>query len=137
LTGGDAVLATKDMREKLLSVTALFGSAGTLLCCALPAALAALAGGAAIGAYVSAFPFVVPLSRHQEWIFLIAGGLVVVNGILTLRPRGRLACAITGGKGCELAGAFTTASFWIAAGTYAVGAFMAYGIVPLLELLEG
>lgn len=125
------------MKEKIVSFVALFGSTGTLLCCALPAGIAALAGGAAITAYVSTFPFVVPLSRHKEWIFLVAGVLIVTNGILTLRPRGKLACSITGGKGCDVAGGFTKAIFWIAGGIYAGGVFMTYGIVPLLELLEG
>lgn len=125
------------MKDKLVSFLALFGSTGTLLCCALPAALAALAGGAAISAYVSAFPWVIPLSQHKGWIFLIAGLLIALNGVLTLRPQGKLACAITGGKGCEVAGAFSKSMFWIAAAVYAVGAFMTYGIVPLLEFLEG
>lgn len=124
-------------REKILSFLALFISTGTLLCCALPAALAAVAGGAAISAYVSAFPWVIPLSRHKGWIFLIAGALIATNGVLTLRPRGRLACAITGGRGCEVAGTFSKSMFWIAAVLYAVGAFMTYGIVPLLEFLGG
>lgn len=127
----------KLVREKILSFLALFTSTGTLLCCALPAALAALAGGAAISAYVSTLPWVIPLSRHKSWIFLIAGALIALNGVLTLRPQGRLACAMTGGRGCEVAGTFSKSMFWIAAVLYAVGAFMTYGIVPLLEFLEG
>jgi hypothetical protein len=125
------------MKEKLINLLALFGSTGTLLCCALPAALAAVAGGAAISAYISAFPWVIPLSRHKGWIFLVAGALIALNGALTLRPQGKLACAITGGKGCEVAGAFSKSMFWIAAAVYVVGAFMTYGIVPLLEFLGG
>lgn len=124
------------MKDKVVSFLALFGSTGTLLCCALPAVLAALAGGATISAYVSAFPWVIPLSRHKGWIFLIAGLLIALNGVLTLRPQGKLACAITGGKGCEVAGTFSKSMFWIAAVIYAVGAFMTYGIVPVLEFLE-
>lgn len=125
------------MKEKFVSFIALFTSTGTLLCCALPAALAALAGGAAISTYVSAFPWVIPLSRHKGWIFLVAGLLIALNGVLTLRPQGKLACAITGGKGCEVAGTFSKTVFWIAACVYLVGAFMTYGIVSLLEFLEG
>lgn len=125
------------MKEKAVNFLALFGSTGTLLCCALPAALAAIAGGAAISAYVSVFPWVIPLSRHKGWIFIVAGALIVFNGVLTFRPRGRLVCAITGGKGCEVAGAFSKSLFWIAAAVYAAGAFMTYGIVPLLEFLGG
>ena len=125
------------MKEKLVSFLALFTSTGTLLCCALPAALAALAGTAAIGAYISLFPWVIALSRHKGWIFLTAGTLIALNAVLILRPQGKIACAITGGKGCEAAGTFSRAMFWIATVIYAVGAFMTYGIVPLLELFEG
>jgi len=126
----------KNMQDNLIQFLALFGSTGTLLCCALPAALAAIAGGAAVSAYVSAFPWVIPFSRHKGWIFLIAGALIALNGVLTFRPRGPLACAITGGNGCKVAGAFSKSMFWIAAAIYTAGAFMSYGIVPLLTLME-
>ncbi len=126
----------KNMQDNLIRFLALFGSTGTLLCCALPAALAAIAGGAAISAYVSAFPSVIPLSRHKGWMFLIAGALIAFNGFLTFRPQGRLACAMTGGNGCKVAGTFSKFMFWIAATIYMAGAFMSYGIVPLLELME-
>lgn len=127
----------KESASKIAAFLSLFTSTGTLLCCALPAALAAVAGGAAISAYVSTFPWVIPLSRHKGWIFLVAGALIAVNGILTLRPQGTLACAVTGGRGCEVAGRFSKVMFWIAAVIYAMGVFMTYGIVPLLEFLEG
>jgi len=126
----------RGIHRNLVDFLTLFVSSGTLFCCALPAALAVLAGGAAIGAYVSLFPWVIPLSRHKVWIFIIAGLLIALNGIFSLRPKGRLACAITGGKGCEVASAFTKIMFWIATAIYLVGAFMTYGIVPLLDFLE-
>lgn len=124
------------MRSKLFSVLALFTSTGTLLCCAIPAALAAVAGGAAIAAYVSAVPWVIPLSRHKGWIFLVAGTLIALNVFLLLHGRRwRATCAVDGG-GCETAGRFTRSSLWLAAAVYGVGAFMTYGVVPLLELVE-
>jgi len=123
-------------RQRVVGFLALFTSTGTLLCCALPAALAALAGGAAISAYVSTFPWVVPLSRHKVWIFVIAGILILINGLLTLRPQGKLACTITGGTDCETAGKFSRFMFWLAAVVYTAGVFMTYGLVPLLRLLD-
>jgi mercuric ion transport protein len=124
-------------KEKVISFFALFGSTGTLVCCALPAAMAAIAGGAAIGTLLSAFPWLIPISRHKEWIFLIAGGLIVFNGILVLRPKGRLACSITGGKGCEVASGFTKGMLWVSIWIYSFGAFFAYALVPVLKLLGG
>lgn len=116
---------------------ALFTSTGTLLCCALPSAIAAVAGGSAVVSFVSTFPWLVPLSRHKEWIFLIAGVMVLISGLLTYRPKGKVACSLTGGKGCAVAGRFTKAMFWTSSGIYAVGIFSAYVLLPVIKLTGG
>jgi hypothetical protein len=122
--------------QKVSSFLALFTSTGTLLCCALPAALAAIAGGAAVTSLVSTFPWLVPLSANKGWIFLGSGLMILLSGILVYRPKGQLACSITGGEGCEVAGRFTKVMFWTSASIYAVGGFFAYLSVPLLRLLD-
>lgn len=124
-------------KQKLASFLALFTSTGTLLCCALPSAIAVVAGGTAVTSFVSTFPWLVPLSQHKGWIFLGSGLMIVLSGVLIYRPKGRLACTITGGQGCEVAGRFTKVMFWMSAGIFAVGVFFAYALVPLLRLLEG
>lgn len=124
------------MRQRVINFLSLFTSTGTLLCCALPAAIAAVAGGAAVGAFIAIFPWLIPLSRHKTWLFLIAGLFILVNGALTLRPQGKVACTITGGKGCEVAGRFTKVMFWTSVAIYAIGVFFAYGLAPLLRWLE-
>lgn len=125
------------MKRKLGAFFALFTSTGTLFCCALPAAIAAVAGGAAVGTFVSAFPWVIPLSRYKGWLFLLAGALIVLNGFFILRPKEQVVCAVTGGDGCEVVSGFTKFMFWSATGVYVVGAFFAYAAVPILQLLEG
>lgn len=112
----------------------LFTSTGTLLCCALPAALGALAGGAAVTSLVSTFPWLVPLSRHKGWLFLFSAVMIVLSGIMTLRPKGRVACSITGGHGCSDAGRFAKVMFWLSAGIWLVGASFAYALVPIMSL---
>jgi hypothetical protein len=124
-------------REKIVSLLALFSSTSTLLCCALPAALAAVAGGAAVGTMLSALPWLIPLSRHKGWLFIVAGVLIVFNGVLVLRPHGKLACSITGGKGCEVAGGFSKAMLFLSGGIYIIGAASAYALVPIIKLLGG
>ena len=124
------------VRSAWLNFLALFTSTGTLLCCALPAALATLAGGAAVGALITTFPWLIPLSRYKGWIFLVAGVIIVLSGILTLRPQGKIACTLTGGRGCETAGRWTRAMFWTAVGIYLVGFFFSYALVPILRWLE-
>jgi len=123
-------------REKVIGFFALFGSMSTLLCCALPAALAALAGGAAVTTMLSTFPWLISLSHHKEWLFLAAGALIAFNAVLILRPSGKIACSITGGKGCDVAGSFQKFMVWASIALYSVGAFVAYALVPLLRLLE-
>lgn len=121
--------------QALSSYLALFTSTGTLLCCALPSALAALAGGSAVASLVSTLPWLVPLSQHKEWIFFVAGVMIVLSGILVYRPKGKMACSITGGEGCAVAGRFTTVMFWLSVSIYAIGTFFAYALLPLQRLL--
>ncbi|MCH8269845.1 MAG: hypothetical protein IH985_01350 [Planctomycetes bacterium] len=129
--------APRSFVGRFAGVLALFTSTGTLLCCALPAALAAVAGGAAVSSLVSAAPWLIPLSRHKGWIFLGSGILIALSGVLTFRPMGRVACSITGGDGCEDAGRFAKWMFWLSAVVWSVGAFFSYAIVPILRALEG
>ncbi len=126
-----------NLKQQWMSFIALFTSTGTLLCCALPATIAALAGGTAVGALIDIFPWLIPLSRYKEGVFLTAGLLIFLSGVLTLRPRGKVACAITGGRGCEWAGRWTKAVFWLSVMIYLGGVFFAYALVPILRWVEG
>ena len=85
---------------------------------------------------VSTFPWLVPLSQNKEWIFLGSGLMIVLTAFLIYRPKGKVACSVTGGEGCAVAGRFTRGMFWTSAGIYAVGSFFAYGLLPLMKLLE-
>lgn len=123
-------------REKVVSFFALFTSTGTLLCCALPAAIAAVAGGAAVGALVSTFPWLIPLSQYKGWLFLVAGVLILVSAVFTLRPQGKLACAVTGGQGCEVAGGFQKAVLGSSLVLFAIGVLFAYLLVPMMRFFE-
>lgn len=122
-------------RQSAANVLALFTSTGTLLCCALPSALAAVAGGSAVVSLVSAVPWLVPLSKAKEWIFLGAGLMIALSAFLTFRPKGTVACTIAGGKGCRVASRFQKAMFWISAGVYGIGVFFAYGLLPVMKLI--
>jgi len=125
------------MKEKILSLLSLFGSSATLLCCALPAAVSIIAGGAAVGSLISAFPWLIPISKYHNWIFAIAGMLLFMNGIFVFSPKGKVACAVTGGKECEVAGNFSKWVFWISIVLYGIGVFFAYAYVPIVRFLGG
>ena len=124
------------MKERIVSFFGLFGSSATLLCCALPATLSIIAGGAAVGSLISIFPWLIPLSKHHNWIFLIAGILLFINGVFVLSPKGKVSCSITGGKGCEVAGSFFKWMFWVSIVLYGIGAFFAYAFVPIVQFLN-
>lgn len=120
--------------SKLSGYLSLFTSTGTMICCALPSMIAALAGGAALASFVSTFPWLVAISHYKEWIFLGAGLLILFTGILIYRPKGTVACSITGGEGCEIAGRFTKNMFWTSVVIYVVGAFFAFALIHIMRL---
>lgn len=123
------------MKNKCLSVLALFTSFGTLLCCVLPAIVATIAGGAAVGAMISAFPWLIPLSQNKGWIFLIAGILILVDVILVFRPNPQTACDVNGEKGCEITSRFSKRMLILAIIIYGIGAFFSYALVPIMVVL--
>jgi hypothetical protein len=74
-------------RDSLGPTLALFGSAGTLVCCALPALLVSLGMGAAVAGLVTAVPQITWLSDHKGWVFGLSGGLIAVSGYMQWRAR--------------------------------------------------
>lgn len=79
------------MEEKIkqifLPTLSLFTSAGTLLCCALPALLVTIGAGAALAGLVGAAPWLVALSKYKIWTFGISGLLLVLAGYMQWRAR--------------------------------------------------
>jgi len=124
-----------DFKQILSSYLALFTSTGTLLCCALPSLITALAGGSALVSLLGAAPWLMTLSQYSGWIFLGAGMLIAFSAVLVFRPKGKVACSITGGKGCELAGRATKIMLWISIAFFLIGLFFAYALVPILRAL--
>jgi mercuric ion transport protein len=123
------------MKNKLISFFALFGSTGTLICCVLPAIVATIAGGAAVGAMLTMFPWMITLSHYKLWIFVGSALLIALNGILVLKPNSDIACTLNGGKGCEVTGTFSTIMFWAAVIIYSIGFFFSYLLVPILRMI--
>ena len=74
-------------RNVVLAVATLLGSAGTLVCCVLPAIFVALGAGAALAGLVAAFPQLVWLSEHKLLVFGIALALLVASGGATWYSR--------------------------------------------------
>lgn len=76
-------------RSGVLSYLSLFTSLSTLLCCALPSLLVLFGLGATVASFLSAVLWLVALSRHKHWVFIVSGMLIFSNilYVYALPPR--------------------------------------------------
>lgn len=70
------------LRKSIVPTLALFGSLSTLICCALPALLVSIGAGAAVIGLVSTFPQLIWLSQHKMELFISAGVMLILSGIM-------------------------------------------------------
>lgn len=118
--------------KKLIPFFALFGSLGTLFCCALPTLFVAIGMGAVVAGVVSAVPQLIWLSERKAYLFSFCAFALLVSGWLQWRARNE-PCPID----AELAQACTQARVWnfrvymFTLVIFAVGLFFAY-IAPWL-----
>ena len=124
-------------RGPLWDYLSLFTSLGTLLCCALPSLLVLVGMGATVASFLSAFPSLVTLSQHKNWVFLIAGSLIggnlIYTSVLAPKLRGQSqACSPSAPEACTTTSKFSLVVLWISAIIYAIGFFSAYLLGPLL-----
>jgi hypothetical protein len=110
----------------------IFTSAGTLVCCALPAALVAVGAGATLASLVGAVPQLVWLSEHKLPLFVVAGTMLAIAGYFQHRARfapcpadPRLAAE------CERARRVSLRVYRVSLGIFALGFFFAF-IAPLV-----
>ncbi len=125
--------------ELLGSYLSLFTSVGTLLCCALPSLLVLLGLGATVASMLAAVPWLVTLSRHKQWVFVISGALIALSFVqhYWLAPRFSHGQACDPADlACARAARFSRLLLWISAGLYSVGFFVAYVLGPILERLD-
>ena len=125
------------MRPKVLSVFTLFTSSGTLICCVLPMVIATIAGGASVSTLLTFFPWLIPLSMHKKWIFMLSGILIAISGYLTFRKSREVACDTNSGEeGCEITGRFNKRMFYLSSFIFLIGGFVSYLLTPLMNLFN-
>jgi mercuric ion transport protein len=128
---------TRSGAPALLNYLSLFTSVGTLLCCALPSVLVLLGLGATVASFLSAVPFLVTLSQHKNWIFVVSGALIGLSFVYMYRIAPRLqAATCPPGGACETTSRMSKIALWTAAAIYSVGAFVAYALGPILIALD-
>jgi nucleoside recognition membrane protein YjiH len=123
----------------LLSYFSLFTSVGTLLCCALPSLLVLLGLGASVASMLSFLPWLVTLSRHKQWTFLISGILIAFSfvNMYYLAPRLKAQqCVPDNPSACEESSKLSRVLLWVSAGMYSGGFFVAYALGPILTRLD-
>ena len=129
------------MKKTSWGVLSLLGSTSTLICCVLPALIATIAGGSAVGAMLTLFPWLIPLSQYKVWIFGGSGTLIILTGLLIRNSDAKTTCEITPHSGsktpCDTTSTWARWLFRISVVIYLIGAFFAFALVPLLRLING
>jgi|ERR1041385_1580870 hypothetical protein len=116
-----------NLKNAIIQTLTLFGSLGTLLCCALPAVLVSAGAGAVVASVVAAVPQLVWLSEHKIPLFVIAAVLLVIAG-LTIYLNRRAPCPIDPiqAKSCRRVRGLIAAVFITSLTLYAIGFYFAF-----------
>jgi hypothetical protein len=119
------------MKARALSFFSLFTSAGTLVCCALPALFVALGMGATFAGLVGAVPQLIWLSEHKTGVFLAAAAMLIVAGVSQWRAR-NLPCPLDAdqARACAAARKWANRAYFLSVFVYLVGA--AFAFLPAL-----
>ena len=129
--------APSPTRGGALGFLSLFTSLGTLLCCALPSLLVLFGFGATVATVLTEVPWLVALSHHKHWVFIVAGLLIIGNFVYVyvLVPKLQIrngTCDPRDPAACQAASRLSRIVLWCSAGVYLVGGVSAYVLGPLL-----
>lgn len=114
-------------RDTAAPTLALFGSATTLVCCALPAMLVTLGMGAAVAGLVTAVPQITWLSAHKPLVFGGSAAMIAAAGFLQWRARNAPCPADpAAAQACRRLRRVSTVILGVSAAAWAVGAFFAF-----------
>jgi len=121
-------------RDGVAPTLALFTSASTLVCCALPALLISIGAGAVMAGLTSTIPGIMWLSAHKGPLFLFAGLMLLGCAVLVWQQR-HSPCPLDPLKAaaCMRLRRYNAWTLGIAAATLATGVFFAY-LWPLIYL---
>ena len=117
----------RENKETLWATFSLFASAGTLICCALPALLVALGMGAVVAGLVSSVPGLVWLSEHKIAVFFIAGILILGSGIARYYAKSQ-SCPVdpVKARACGRLRRVSAVIYWSSVALYLIGFYFAF-----------
>lgn len=109
----------------LAAWASLFGSFGTLICCALPSLLVALGMGASLVSLLGTFPQLIWLSEQKAWLF--GGSLVMLTVTFFVRRwAANRPCPIEARESCERTKKWSGVVYWGAVVINLFGVFFTY-----------
>lgn len=113
------------------SAAALLASSATLVCCVLPAVMVSLGAGAVLVGLVSAVPQLIWLSEHKVLVFSVAGGALLISGIMLLSAA-KLPCPTepAAASACMKLRRASGVLFWMATVAYTFGALFVWISMP-------
>ena len=121
------------IRQLFSPSLSLFTSLGTLICCALPALLISIGMGASLASFVSAFPWIIFISKYKIQTFILAAALLIFSVYLFWQGR-NAPCPSDPiqAKICSKLRFINLIMLFISLVTYLVGFFFAFIIVNFL-----
>lgn len=121
--------------NRVASFLTLFASAGTLICCALPALLLSLGLGAVMAGLVSWMPGLVWLSEYKIAVFSVAAIMLAFNGLwLWTHRNAPCPTNLKLREACLSGRRFSRIVYFVSLAVFSVGAFFAYLAPQLLGL---
>lgn len=117
-------------KQRYVSFFALFTSATTLICCALPAALVTFGFGAALIGLFTEVPQLIWLSQQKMWIFSFGALMLIIGGYMQWQAR-TLPCPADPkvADACDKARRISAKLYVAAIAIYAIGFVTAF-ILP-------
>lgn len=115
------------MPSTSLAFLSLFTSAGTLICCALPALLITIGAGAVMAGLIEAVPQIKWFGKNKIWVFTFAGVMIGVSGYMQWRAR-HMACPAdpVQARACARARRISWVVWAISLTAFLIGAFFAF-----------
>lgn len=118
--------------QKILNWAGLFGSFGTLLCCAIPSTLVLLGFGATLASFLGNFPQLIWLSENKEYVFGFSFFMLATSYAGQKFAQTQV-CPIDKREDCESAKGWSKPIFWISFGINLIGAFYAFILPKILN----
>ena len=126
-------MLSTEKKSFIFDLVTLFSSAGTLMCCALPALLVSIGAGGVLLGLTTNIPGLIWLSQHKLAVFAFAGVMLTVGGFARYSSR-NMGCPIDLelAKTCGRARRVSGYIYFLSLGFYLIGAFFAFVAPKLL-----